>query len=183
MLIDTTINSMAVLKIGRYVLLLVAVLMFGAGCSPKSIHSTNEKENIASVLDDWHRAATRAEYDTYFNHMKHDAIFMGTDASEYWTKEEFKRFSKPYFTRGKAWNFTPVSRNIYLSESKQTAWFDEKLDTPNLGPARGSGVLIFRDTTWLIAHYNLSIPIPNAIVDTVVQQIAAEQAANRRFSD
>jgi len=41
------------------------------------------------------------------------------------------------------------------------AWFEEDLETQNLGPARGSGVLVRAGPRWLIAQYVLSIPIPN----------------------
>lgn len=127
---------------------------------------------VHKVLDDWHNAAAEADFNRYFSHFTGDsAIFMGTDATERWTVAEFKPWSKPYFDRGKAWSFVPVERHIYLSDNQKTAWFDEALDTPNLGPARGTGVLVWRDSTWKITHYNLSIPIPNAIADTVVKQI------------
>jgi hypothetical protein len=33
-------------------------------------------------------------------------------------------------------------RHIDFSADSKTAWFDEMLDTPNLGPCRGSGVLV-----------------------------------------
>lgn len=125
-----------------------------------------------AVLDDWHNAAAEADFERYFNHFHSDsAIFMGTDATERWTIAEFKPWSKPYFERGKAWSFTPVERHVFFSKNGKTSWFDEALDTPNLGPARGTGVLIKEDTTWKIVHYNLSIPIPNIIADTVVKQV------------
>lgn len=143
-----------------------------AGCErPERSYNPSEAE-VNRVLNDWHDAAAEADFERYFGHFASDsAIFMGTDATERWTVAEFRPWSKPYFDRGKAWSFTPVERHLYFSENGATAWFDEKLDTPNLGPARGTGVLVKEDTTWKIAHYNLSIPIPNAIADTVVQQI------------
>lgn len=154
-------------------LFVVLLLLTAAACSrPQTQGPTESRAAIDQMLDDWHQAAAEAEFDTYFNHFAGDsAIFMGTDATERWTVAEFRPWSKPYFDRGRAWNFTPVERHIYLSDEGETAWFDERLDTPNLGPARGTGVVVRQDTTWKIAHYNLSIPIPNAIVDTVVGQI------------
>ncbi|MDX1586955.1 MAG: nuclear transport factor 2 family protein, partial [Balneolaceae bacterium] len=99
------------------------------------------------------------------------SIFMGTDATERWTVAEFKPWSKPYFERGSAWSFEAVERHVYFSDNGNVSWFDEVLDTPNLGPSRGTGVLVKGEGSWKIAHYNLSIPIPNAIVDTVVNQV------------
>jgi len=48
------------------------------------------------------------------------------------------------------------------------------LDTPNLGLCRGSGVLISLGGQWRIAQYNLSIPIPNALANSIVKQIRAK---------
>lgn len=149
--------------------LVIIGLLFLALGSKSFAQSVNE---VNSMLDEWHNAAEEANFEGYFSYFASDsAIFMGTDATERWTISEFKPWAKPYFDRGKAWNFTPVERHVYFSDNGQIAWFDESLDTPNLGPARGSGVLKFKNGQWKIAHYNLSIPIPNAIVDTVIKQV------------
>lgn len=155
----------------RILLLLLAVL-FSTGCSD-SLESYNPSEQeVDEVLDDWHKAAAEADFDRYFDYFHSDsAIFMGTDATERWTVAEFRPWAEPHFEDGEAWNFTPQERHIYFSANGKTAWFDEELDTPNLGPARGSGVLLLKDEQWKIAHYNLSIPIPNAIADTVIRQV------------
>jgi ketosteroid isomerase-like protein len=156
-----------------YTLFIPALFIMTAGCSSGDEQSRQvQKKAINTILDDWHLAASEANFERYFMHFTGDsAIFMGTDATERWTVAEFKPWAKPYFNDGKAWDFTPVERHVYLSDNGQTAWFDESLDTPNLGPARGSGVLVKQTEAWKIAHYNLSIPIPNAIMDTVVTQI------------
>ncbi len=41
------------------------------------------------------------------------------------------------------------------------AWFEEDLETQNLGPARGSGVLVRGPEGWRVAQYVLSITVPN----------------------
>lgn len=127
-----------------------------------------EKQNIDEVLDSWHLAAANADFEAYFGKMTKDAVFIGTDAMENWQNEDFKTFSKPYFDRGKAWNFTAVQRNIYLNEAKDFAWFDELLDT-QMKICRGSGVLKKENGQWKIAHYVLSIAVPNENVDELVQ--------------
>lgn len=130
------------------------------------------KADIDKVLNDWHNAAAQADFERYFNHFASDSsIFMGTDATERWTVAEFKPWSKPYFDRGKAWSFTPVDRHVYFSEDGKTAWFDESLDTPNLGPCRGTGVLVSTKNGWKIEHYNLTVPIPNELVDEFIPKI------------
>ena len=75
-------------------------------------------------------------------------------------------WSKPYFDRGKAWSFSTLERNIYLSQEGELAWFDELLDT-QMGICRGSGVVVKENDDWKIKHYVLSIAIPNENVDAV----------------
>ncbi len=131
------------------------------------INGQQNRERIEKVLDDWHLAAAEADFDRYFSGMTTDAIFIGTDASENWKYEAFREFSKPYFDRGKAWNFKAVERNIYLNENETVAWFDELLDTW-MGICRGSGVLLLQEGEWLVAHYVLSATIPNDDMDEVI---------------
>ncbi len=123
---------------------------------------------INEVLDTWHKAAADADFDTYFSKMTDDAIFIGTDATENWKNEDFKAFSKPYFDKGKAWSFTALERNVFLSEYGDIAWFDELLDT-QMELCRGSGVLKKVGDTWKISHYVLSIAIPNDNVPEVIK--------------
>lgn len=126
-----------------------------------------EKEPIDQLLDDWHTAAATAQYQAYFDAMTADAVFIGTDATENWTRNEFEVFSKPYFDRGKAWSFTAIERNIYVDNSGKVAWFDELLDT-RMKLCRGSGVVLKKDGKWKIAHYVLSIAVPNENVDALI---------------
>ena len=127
-----------------------------------------DKSAINNVIDSWHQAATDANFSSYFNLMTEDAVFIGTDASENWNKSEFKEYAKPHFDKGKAWNFKSLQRNIYFSKDKKTAWFDGLLDT-QMKICRGSGVLIKVKKEWKIAHYVLSIAIPNELSKEVIQ--------------
>jgi ketosteroid isomerase-like protein len=129
---------------------------------------TTDKEVINNVLDGWHKDAANADFESYFGKMTEDGVFLGTDATENWQNDEFRAFSKPYFDRGKAWSFTAVERNIYVDESGEFAWFDELLDT-QMKICRGSGVLKKINGQWKIAHYVLSIAVPNEFVDELVQ--------------
>jgi hypothetical protein len=128
---------------------------------------------IDDVLDDWHRAAASADEARYFGHFAANGVFMGTDATERWTVPEFRQWAKPQFQRKSAWNFHPRDRHVSLSADGATGWFDEMLDTPNLGVCRGSGVLVRVGAEWKIAQYNLSVSIPNSIVYALVKEIAA----------
>ncbi|MEE4256150.1 MAG: nuclear transport factor 2 family protein, partial [Bacteroidales bacterium] len=88
-------------------------------------------------------------------------IYIGTDATEIWTKQEFYDWAEPQFTGdGKAWDFTAIDRNIYSEGDGSLIWFDELLSYTG-GTLRGSGVLIKREDGWKILHYVLSLPVPN----------------------
>lgn len=130
-----------------------------------------QKPEIDRMLDTWHLAAANANAEAYFGSMTQDAIYIGTDASENWTLPEFQAFAKPYFDKGKAWNFTALERHIFLSSDNQTAWFDELLDT-QMGLCRGSGVLRLENGKWKVAHYVLSMTIPN---DKVTEAISLKK--------
>ena len=149
---------------------LLLTLLTAAPAAPR----TSPTAQVSSVLEDWHAAAAAADEARYFGHFTQDAVFLGTDATERWTRDQFRAWAKPFFARGKAWSFRALSRHVAFSRDGQVAWFDEALDTPNMGPARGSGVLVREGAGWRLAQYNLSVPIPNALLDGVVKRIAQE---------
>lgn len=127
---------------------------------------TTPKEDINTVLENWHAAAARADFEDYFKIMAFESVFIGTDPTENWQKEEFMLWSKPYFDKGKAWSFSTLERNIFTKEDSDIAWFDELLET-HMGICRGSGVMSFENGEWKVKHYVLSIEIPNENVDEI----------------
>lgn len=128
-----------------------------------------DKAEINLLLNDWHQAAAKANFDAYFNVLTEDAIYIGTDATENWNKQDFMKFAKPYFDRGRAWNFTALERNIYTSVDGKMVWFDELLNT-QMKICRGSGVMVKNEKgNWKIKHYVLSMTIPNDNTDEVVK--------------
>lgn len=133
-----------------------------------SFAQSNDKSIVNALLDNWHKAAAEAKFDSYFNALDEESIFIGTDATENWNKKQFMDFAKPYFDKGKAWSFTAIERNIYFSKDKKTVWFDELLNT-QMKICRGSGVLIKIGKEWKIKHYVLSMTIPNDNVNEVVK--------------
>lgn len=124
------------------------------------------KVAISNMLDNWHKAAADVKFDKYFSYLTDDAIYIGTDATENWNKTQFKAFSKPYFDKGKAWNFTALERNIYFSNNGKLAWFDELLNT-QMKICRGSGIVVKVNGSWKIKHYVLSMTVPNDNSDEV----------------
>ena len=132
------------------------------------VNAKAETDLVNITLNEWHKAAAETKFDLYFSLMTSDGIFIGTDPTENWQNKAFKTFSKPFFDKGKAWNFSSIQRNIYFNDSATIAWFDELLST-QMKICRGSGVLKKINGNWKIAHYVLSMTIPNENTDEVVK--------------
>ncbi|WP_231494711.1 nuclear transport factor 2 family protein [Polaribacter sp. Hel_I_88] len=149
-----------------------ALMFILVGCNSDKEISISEssviKNNVNTLLNDWHLAASEANFENYFSKMDSISVFIGTDATENWNKEQFINYSKPYFDKGKAWSFNTLERNIYLNNSGTFVWFDELLNT-QMGTCRGSGVLEKKGNSWKIKHYVLSIAIPNEDVNAVIE--------------
>ena len=150
------------------------ILFLSAFAIAYSCATTRIDDNsaVVGVLDSWHKAAAEANFDAYFSLMAADAVYIGTDPTENWQLDAFKAFSKPYFSRGKAWNFTPVERHVHFNDRRDFAWFDELLST-QMKLCRGSGVLRKENGQWKIVHYVLSIAIPNDYTEQVTKLKAA----------
>lgn len=136
--------------------------------SGQSEHQIKEKVQINSMLNQWHSDVAESNFDAYFEKMSESSIFIGTDADENWTIQQFKDFAKPHFDKKKTWDFKTLERNVYFNSNLEIAWFDELLNTW-MGVCRGSGVLIKINGKWKIEHYVLSIVIPNDNVNKVVE--------------
>ncbi len=137
-----------------------------------------EVQAIKETLNQFHKAAANANTVQYFQLLSDNAVFIGTDATERWTKQEFAIFVKPYFSKGRGWLYTPVEQNISLlkgagssNKSQTTAFFDEILHSESYGTCRGTGVLVKEASGWRIAQYSLSIPMPNALAKDFVKTI------------
>ena len=153
-----------------------ALTMSGCGSTGQSrsdpVRPEHPEKQVAQTLDAFHLAASKADGKTYFNLLADDAVFLGTDASERWTKEEFEAYAMPFFSQGKGWTYSVLNRHISISPSGGVAWFDEKLTNEKYGECRGSGVLIQEPSgRWLITQYNLTVPIPNDLLPGVAEQI------------
>ena len=125
------------------------------------------KAEIDAVLTAWNKAAATADAKTYFGSMAPGAVFLGTDVTERWTKEEFEAWAAPRFQGESAWVYSAIRRNISLSADGTTAWFDEDLVSKSYWPCRGSGALEKIDGAWKIRLYNLAFTIPNEVVPEI----------------
>jgi hypothetical protein len=132
-------------------------------------------EEVDTLLDGWHKDAATGRFQNYFAVCSDNFHFLGTDATEDWSKEEFMSFSKPYFEDGEAWTFKPIKRNVYVNGNY--AWFDEILDSDHMGLCRGSGVVSVENDSLLIEHYVLSILVPNDQVQSLMELKQSSDAA------
>jgi len=127
-----------------------------------------DEKKLDELIQNWHKAASDAKFDSYFNCLTDDFIFLGTAPGERWTKKEFQEFSKPFFDRGKAWDFKASNRIWNFSKDGKTAWFDEDLATWMQG-CRGSGVCIKTKGLWSISYYNLTVLIENEKIKEFIE--------------
>jgi ketosteroid isomerase-like protein len=157
-------------------LLLLPLLLIVTGCScATTAAGSHDVAGVNALIDDWHKAAADADEARYFGLMTADSVFLGTDATERWDHAAFQTFAHPYFAKGKAWTFVPRNRHMLFAPDGEVAWFDELLDSVSYGECRGSGVVRKEGGRWKVAHYNLSIPIPNALAKKIVEEIRSPQ--------
>ena len=143
-----------------------------------------EDETVEEMLDAYHLAASRADADAYFGYFARDSYFIGTDATERWTVEEFRRYAMPFMSKGQGWTYRPTKRFVtYLNDDKQVAWFDEILENDRFGLTRSSGVVLRENNRWKLAQYHLTVPIPNGLMDKVVAIIRDEKSNDNDKKD
>lgn len=155
----------------KHCLILALTLLF-SGHSNAANQENAELALIAGVIDSYHAAAATGNWDTYFDLMSDDAVFLGTDAGERWAKEEFRA----YAGNRSGWVYRSVERNINLTPDGNSAWFDEILNSESYGSARGSGVLIKTAAGWKISQYHLTFPIPNELAGEITDAIKELEA-------
>src|SRR5438067_13696968 len=132
--------------------------------------------DVNAFVDGWHDDAAHARM-RYFDKIAPDGVYIGTDRRELWQRDAFRAWGRKYF-EGKraAWVFHATRRNVYASQDGNTIWFDELLDTENMGHCMASGVLRRTPTGFEIEHYQLSIAVPNEIAKQVTGLVAAAEA-------
>ncbi len=146
------------------------------------IENSIAQSTVALILDLWHSAADTGNFDRYFDSMTDDSIFLGTDATERWTKSQFMDYAREPFADGHGWTYTPSQRHITISSDAQTAWSDELLTHDRYGLLRGTSVLVNIDNEWKIAQYNLTFLVPNPIATKVVELISTHPASSSESS-
>lgn len=131
---------------------------------------------VAAVLDALNAASAAADGEAYFALFTPDARFVGTDASEHWTLDQFRAYAAPVFARGRGWSYPATDRTITVADipCRCIAWFEERLSNASYGETRGSGVLRLTDDGWKIEQYVLSFAVPNDRARAVVEVIRGD---------
>lgn len=155
--------------------LCLAVSTLSASAQDTPAGSDAFRQQVNAFVDQWHADAAKAD-PVYFDKMAPDGIYIGTDKSEIWTREQFRVWAQPFFDRKKAWAFTAIKRNVYWSPDRRYAWFDEQLKT-QMGTCQASGVIHNTGKKLEIAHYQLSLAVPNPLMDGFTKAITEFEQA------
>ncbi|MEM7262389.1 MAG: nuclear transport factor 2 family protein [Planctomycetota bacterium] len=142
--------------------------------APESTGGSEVEAAVIELLDRFYSTAATADFDGYFDCLDSRAIFLGTDATERWTVDQFKEFARPHFQGDSAWEFRPTERNLSVGPDASFVWFDERLESKSYGECRGSGVAYRVDGKWKLGQYHLTVPVPNGLLRSVVAQIRGE---------
>jgi len=153
--------------------LLAAAILLISAASAFAQNDAAFRQQVNAFVDRWHddAANTRPEY---FDKIAPQGVYIGTDKTEVWTRDQFKAWAKPYWDKRKAWAFTAQKRNVYFSPDKKYVWFDEQLNT-QMGTCQASGVLRNTGKGFLIEHYQLSLAVPNELLDSITAMIAKQE--------
>jgi len=153
----------------------LASLALLAACAPeaRAPSPAPSEGEVTRVLDAFHDAAARSDEEAYFSLFAKDGVFLGTDATERWGVAAFRAYAHPHFAQKHGWVMRATSRHVSFT-ADGAAYFDEALETKNLGPARGSGVLVREGGTYKVLQYNLTVTVPNEQLPSVRRALAGE---------
>ena len=153
----------------KHLILAACMALFALSASAAPADEAATRARVNAFIDEWHDDAANARL-AYFDKMASDGIYVGTDKTELWNRDQFKAWAKRFFERKSAWAFKATKRNVYMSEDQKFIWFDELLDT-QMGVCQASGVIRKTGKGFKIQHYQLSIAVPNDVADKVTKTI------------
>lgn len=154
-------------------------LSLGQSCIAHAATDAALTRQVNAFVDAWHDDAANARM-AYFDKIAKDGVYIGTDRTELWQRDEFKAWARKYFDRKSAWSFKATRRNVYASPDGSLIWFDELLDTPNMGPCMASGVIRKTAKGFEIVHYQLSMAVPNEVAGQVTRLITEHEKAGKQ---
>lgn len=112
-------------------LILASSVFVPFGCSAsinidghQSSYHDIDHSDVNVVLDEWHHSASVGDLHTYIQSMTEGAVFMGTDESERWTRDELQSYAEKYFKDGQGWTYHPRDRFVRTNAYGDIAWVD-----------------------------------------------------------
>jgi hypothetical protein len=165
----------------KSLILAFCLFMSGAAAHAQAPIDAGLKRQVDGFLNEWHDDAAHAR-PAFFDKIARDGVYIGTDKTELWHRDEFKAWARRFFERKSAWAFTPKKRNVYASGDKSMIWFDEQLDT-QMGIRQASGVIRKTAAGFAIVHYQLSMAVPNEVggqVTKLIKDFEAKAPAQAR---
>jgi len=82
------------LETGNWKLGIAGVLLLVVTTLAQAQTLSEDEQMVAATLNTLHQAAADADYEAYSSVFAADAVFLGTDATERWTRDEFMAFAK-----------------------------------------------------------------------------------------
>jgi hypothetical protein len=173
-----------------YLLSTLHILTIVSNMSADMIASARHTSPEA-LLDAFHAAASDSDLDAYFGCFSEHGHFLGTEATERWSANEFYDYARPHFQAKQGWKYIPQSRSVQ-HHMDSFCTFDELLEavaSREFSTVRGTGSLICQQGHWFIAAYHLTFPVPNEIAVEVCQRIKqyefgeAETAADKAAAE
>ncbi len=137
------------------------------GLLPRPARSIPADSEPAAMLDAFHRAGREADLEGYLGYLAQEAVILGSDVGERFTREQVRRALESWFASGQGLETELVAVNATESEDGRFAWFDARLDKPSLCEMRGSGLLRREADGWKLVHYDFAFVIPNGLIELV----------------
>ncbi len=122
---------------------------------------------VRRLLRDHHLAANQADSERYFGFFAPEAVVVGSTGR--YTVARLRAL----LSRGQGLPTIPIEQLVYLSPDQNLAWFEELVETKNVGLMRGTGVLRKADGAWRLAHHSLTILVPRQLSAALAGRIDA----------
>jgi hypothetical protein len=126
-----------------------------------------------AALDTLHRAGAEANQADFIAVLAPSVVFLGVGDGTRLQGQALRDFVSESFASGNTWDYRTNERDVRLSADGSVAWFDESLEHDQLGRGRGSGVLTQNGGAWKVVQYDLTVPLPGAVVVSEAETPAA----------
>lgn len=155
-------------------LYLFAIAFSLTGLSFTNVQVASSNKEFDEIIDAWHHAAATGDSVGFFSRMTEDALYLGTDETERWTRTTMGKDLGKFFNGKKAWHFIAYNRIYTALDDKNTILFDESLKTW-MGPCKSTGMMRKVKGKWLISYYNLNVAVSNAVVQNYLKLLKEEE--------